>query len=90
MPTNEWSVTHQAHQICVTQTVNAGARLFVDSELLDTTNDVWIADTEGEATLVGSFGDFRVEVFLDPAASSLAIRVNGEFIVGDQALAAAD
>jgi hypothetical protein len=55
------------------------ARLYVDNELLDTTND--LCASEDEAALVGVFGEddeFRVEVFLKPSVpSKVAIRVNG-------------
>lgn len=61
---NEWTVTHAKHQIRVAKTQCSGARLSVDGELLDTTNDLYA--NEGEATLVGVFGEndeFRVEAF---------------------------
>jgi hypothetical protein len=59
----EWNVAFVKHQIRVVKTSTNGARLYVDGELLDTTNDLYAS--EGEATLVGVFGEddkFRVEV----------------------------
>jgi hypothetical protein len=54
-----------------------GARLFVDNELLDVTNDLYAS--EEEATLVGVCGEeeFRIEVFVKPSTLGAAIRVNG-------------
>ena len=91
MTAKEWSVIHAKHQIRVVKTLSGGALLYVDSELLDTTNDLYAS--EGEPTLVGVFGkndEFRVEVFVHPSEHSEAeIRVNGEWIAGDQVYAVA-
>jgi hypothetical protein len=91
MPINEWNVVHAKHQIRVVKTPTDGARLYVDDELLDTTNDLYAS--EGEATLVGVFGEddeFRVEAFLTPSEHAEAeIRVNGEWISGDKVYAVA-
>jgi len=48
MPANECKVSYAKHQICVVKTPTDGARLYVDGELLDTTNDLYAS--EGEAT----------------------------------------
>lgn len=91
MPTHEWNVVHGNHQIRVVKTPSGGARLFVDDELIDTTNDLYAS--EGEATLVGILGkndEFRVEAFVRPSeATEAEIRVNGKWIAGDQVLAVA-
>jgi hypothetical protein len=64
---------------------NEGARLYVDNELLDVTNDLYAS--EEEATLVGVFGEegeIQIEVFVKPATLEASIRVNDEWVVGDQ------
>ena len=48
MPANEWNIAYAKHQIRVVKTPTDGARLYVDGELLDTTNDLYAS--EGEAT----------------------------------------
>lgn len=89
--TNEWNATHAGHKICVVKTDSGGARLYVDGELLDTTNDLYAS--EGEATLVGVFGlndEFQVEAFVRPSAEAEAeIRVNGQWVTGDKIYAVA-
>lgn len=91
MQANEWNVVHGKHQIRVVKTPSGGARLYVDDELLDITNDLYAS--EGEATLVGVFGandEFRVEAFVKPTEHTEAeIRVNGEWISGDKVYAIA-
>jgi hypothetical protein len=90
MPATELNFTHGKHQICVVRTPWESARLYVDDELLDTTNDLYAS--EDEATLAGVFGDKNdyIEVFIKPLKNSqAAIRVNGEWISGGQAYAVA-
>ena len=91
MPATEWNVCYTNHQIRVVKTQSDGARLYVDSELLDTTNDLYASD--GEPTLVGVFGEndmFQVEAFVRPSEHSEAeIRVNGQWIAGEQVYAVA-
>jgi hypothetical protein len=48
MNPKEWNVSYAKHQIRVVKTPTDGARLYVDGELLDTTNDLYAS--EGEAT----------------------------------------
>jgi hypothetical protein len=80
---NEWTLTHGKHQIHVVKTLS-GARLYVDGELLDTTNDLYAP--EDEPTLLGVFGDdVRVDVFLAPS-SQVAIRINGAWVMGDSSV----
>jgi hypothetical protein len=60
-----------------------GARLFVDNELLDVTNDLYAS--EEEATLVGVCGEedtVRIEAFVKAATLEVAIRVNEQWVVG--------
>ncbi|MGB2664686.1 MAG: hypothetical protein WAK48_11820 [Candidatus Acidiferrum sp.] len=86
MPANELVVVHANHAIQVVKTPTGGARLYVDGELIDTTNDLYAS--EDEATLVGVFGDnIQVEAFVKP--SQISVRVNGQWITSDQAYAAA-
>jgi hypothetical protein len=91
MPANEWKVSYAQQQIRVVKTSTGCARLYVDDELLDTTNDLYAS--EGEATMIGVFGEndaFRVEAFVRPSEHAEAeIRVNGEWVVGDEAYAIA-
>jgi hypothetical protein len=91
MPATEWNVAYANHQIRVVKTQSDGARLYVDSELLDTTNDLYAS--EGEPTLVGVFGEndvFQVEAFVRPSENAEAeIRVNGQWIAGEQVYAVA-
>jgi hypothetical protein len=91
MTAKEWNVIHAKHQIRVVKTSSDGARLHVDGELLDNTNDLYAS--EGEATLVGVFGEndeFQVEAFVHPSEHTEAeIRVNGEWIAGDEVYAVA-
>jgi hypothetical protein len=91
MPASELNVTYGKHQICVVRTRWESARLYIDDELLDSTNDLY--GSEDEATLVGVFGEndaFRIEVFIKPLKTAqVAIRVNGEWISGNQTYAVA-
>ena len=91
MPATEWNVAYANHQIRVVKTQSDGARLYVDSELLDTTNDLYAS--EGEPTLVGVFGEndeSQVEAFVRPSEHAEAeIRVNGQWIAGEQVYAVA-
>ena len=84
MDTKERSVDYAGHRIRVVAKPE-GARLYVDNELLDTTNDLYAS--EEEATLVGVFGKedgFRIEAFVKPETLEAAIRVNEQWVVGDQ------
>jgi hypothetical protein len=91
MNAKEWNVVHANHQIRVIKTPTDGARLYIDDELLDSTNDLYAS--KGEATLVGVFGEndaFRVEAFVRLSEHAEAeIRVNGEWISGDKVYAIA-
>jgi len=81
MPANELTVGYANHTIHVARTPS-GARLYVNNELVDTTNDLE-ADGDG-ATLVGVFGDYlQVEAFVKP--SQISVRVNGQWVTGEQA-----
>ena len=82
----ETNWTYGTHQIRVVTTVQGGARLYVDAELLDTTNDLY--SSEDEPTLLGTFGELFVEAFVPPVVVRPSIRVNGEW-VGNETLAAA-
>jgi hypothetical protein len=84
METKEQSVDYAGHQIRVVAK-SEGARLYVDNELLDLTND--LDASEDEPTLVGVFGEddrFRIEVFVRPATLESSIRVNDQWIAGEQ------
>jgi hypothetical protein len=63
--------------------------LYVDDELLDFTNDLYAS--EDAPTLMGLFGanEEHIEVFIKPAKTEVAIRVNGAWISGNQAYAVA-
>ena len=91
MPTNEWKVVHADHHIRVVKTQSCGARMYVDGELLDTTNDLYAS--HGEATLVGVFGEndqFQIEAFVRVSQHAEAeIRVNGEWTSGKKVYAIA-
>jgi hypothetical protein len=79
MDTKERSVDYAIRVIATSE----GARLYVDKELLDVTNDLYAS--EDEATLVGVCGEedtFRIEVFVKPATLEAAIRVNEQWVVG--------
>ncbi len=80
----ERSVDYAGHRIRVVEK-SEGSRLYIDNELLDTTNDLYAS--EEEATLVGVFGkegEFQIEVFVKPVTLEVAIRVNDQWVVGDQ------
>lgn len=87
----QWNVVHAKHQIRIVKTQSDGASLYVDDELIDTTNDLYAS--EGEATLVGVFGEddqFQVEAFVRaPEHTEAEIRVNGEWVAGDKVYAIA-
>jgi hypothetical protein len=92
MRSREWNLTHAQHKIRVMTTPSAGAKLFVDDELVDSTNDLYASGEE--PTLVGVFGEddemFQIDVYIKPLETPLAeIRVNGEHIGGDPLLAIA-
>jgi hypothetical protein len=65
--------------------------MYVDGELLDTTNDLYAS--KGEATLVGGFGEndqFQIEAFVRVSQHAEAeIRVNGEWTSGKKVYAIA-
>jgi hypothetical protein len=80
----ERSVDYAGHRIRVVAT-SEGARLYIDDELADVTNDLYA--NEDEATLVGAFGEedkFRIAVFVKPSTLEASIRVNDQWVVGDQ------
>jgi hypothetical protein len=82
--TKEHSVDYAGHRIRAIAK-SEGARLYVDNELLDLTNDLYAS--EEEATLVGVFGEddrFRIEVFVKPSTLEAAIRVNEQWVVGGE------
>ena len=86
MPANELTVAYANHTIHVARTPSGGARLYVNEELVDTTND--LDASEDEATLVGVFGDYlKVEAFVKP--SQISVRINGVWINGERTYAAA-
>ncbi len=91
MRTNEWSIVYANHKIRVVKTSSGGARLYLNNELVDTANDLYAS--EGEPTLVGVFGEndqFRIEAFVRPSEHAEAeIRVNGEWVAGNQVYAVA-
>jgi hypothetical protein len=92
MRTREWNLTYSRHKIRVMTAPNEGAKLFVDDELLDSTNDLYACGEE--PTLVGMVGEddelFQIDVHIKPLETPLAeIRVNGERIGGDLSLAIA-
>jgi hypothetical protein len=91
MPASELNVAYGKYQICVLKTEWGSARLYIDDELIDSTNDLYAS--EGDATLVGVFGkneSFRVEAFVRPSEHAEAeIRVNGEWVAGNQVYAVA-
>jgi len=80
MAATKWTVAYAKHQVRIVKTQFDGARLYVDNELIDTTNDLYA--NEGEATLVGVFGEddeFRVEAFVRPSEHAEAeLRIKGE------------
>lgn len=92
MRSREWNLIHAQHKIRVMTTTTAGAKLFFDDELVDSTNDLY-ASWE-EPTLVGVIGEndeiFQIDVYIKPLETPLAeIRVNGEHVGGDTLLAIA-
>jgi hypothetical protein len=87
MPANELTVSYADHEIRVVKTPTDGARLYIDGKLLDVTNDFF--KSEDEPTLVGMFGDnTQVEAFVK--STQVSVRVDGKWLVGEQAYAAAD
>jgi hypothetical protein len=81
MPANELSVAYANHEIRVVKTPTDGARLYID-----VTNDLFAS--EDEPTLVGMFGEnIQVEAFVRP--TQISVRVNGEWVAGEHAYAAA-
>ena len=92
MRARQLKLTYRDHNIEVTTTPSGGARLLLDEDLLDSTNDLCASGEE--PTLVGVFGEgdemFQIDVYIKPSETPLAeIRVNGEYIGGDLPLAIA-
>jgi hypothetical protein len=89
MQTKEWNVTFADHAIRLVAAGN-GAKLFVDGQLLDSTNDLYAS--AGEPTLVGSFGEndgYVIGAMVVPFDVPLAeIRINNQHVAGDLQLAA--
>ena len=85
MQPKEWNVVHSGHDIRVIAT-SGGAKLYIDGEYTDATNDLFSAGDE--PALVGFFGDdheFAVHVYIKLMETPLVeIRVNGEFVGGDR------
>ena len=84
MDTKERLVDYARHRIRVVAK-SEGARLYVDNELLDVTNDLYVS--EDGAALVGVVGEddeFRVEAFVKPSTLEAAIRVNDQWVDGGQ------
>jgi hypothetical protein len=84
MDTKERSLDYAGHRIRVLAKPE-GARLYIDDELADVTNDLYA--NEDEATLVGVFGEedkFRIEVFVKPTTLEVSIRVNDQWVVGGE------
>jgi hypothetical protein len=67
------------------KTPTDGARLYVDGEVIDTTNDLYAS--EAEAALVGVVDEMLVEAFVMP--SEILVRVAGKWVKEDQAYAVA-
>ncbi|MGB7731604.1 MAG: hypothetical protein WBL50_26530 [Candidatus Acidiferrum sp.] len=68
------------------KTPTDGARLYIDGKLVDVTNDLFAS--EDEPMLVGMLGDnTQIEAFVKP--TQVSVRVNGEWVAGEQAYAAA-
>ena len=87
MPANELTVGYANHEIRVVKTPADGARLYIDGKLIDVANDLYAS--EDEPTLVGMFGgNTQVEAFVRP--TQVSIRVDGKWLMGEQAYAAAD
>jgi hypothetical protein len=87
MPANELTVGYANHEIRVVRTPTDGARLYIDGKLVDVTKDLYAS--EDEPTLVGMFGgNTQVEAFVRP--TQVSVRVDGKWLVGEQAYAAAD
>jgi hypothetical protein len=85
----EWSANYQGHHIRGVAK-SEGARLSVDNELLDVTND--LCASEEEATPVGVCGEedaIRIEAFVKPVTLDVAIRVNDQWVVGGEVHAVA-
>jgi len=62
------------------------ARAFILATRVDVTNDLFTG--EDEPTLVGMLGEnIQVEAFLRP--TQISVRVNGEWVAGEHAYAAA-
>ncbi len=85
MQSKDWTLIHAGHNIHVT-TALGGAKLSIDGEYTDSTNDLFVA---GDApALIGFFGEnheFAVDVYIKPLETPLVeIRVNGEFVGGDR------
>lgn len=62
---SEWLVVHPKHKMRVMKTPSGGIRLYVEDELLGHHDNLYAS--EGEATLVGAFGEndeFRVEALV--------------------------
>jgi hypothetical protein len=52
---NEWNVTYAKHQIRVVKTSTGCARLYVDGELLDTTNDLYASERQEREALLAEW-----------------------------------
>ncbi len=86
MPANELTVSYADHEIRVVKTPKDGARLYIDEKLIDVTNEPFAS--EDEPTLVGMFGaNIQVEAFVKP--TQVSVRVDGKWLVGEQAYAVA-
>jgi hypothetical protein len=86
MPANELTVSYAKHEIRVVKTPTDGARLYIGDKLVDVTNDLF--ESEDEPTLVGMFGDnTQVEAFIKTPL--ISVRVDGKWLVGEQAYAVA-
>jgi hypothetical protein len=69
----EWNAQYGQHAIRVIAKDNGTARLYVDGELADLTNDV--CESEDEPTLIAAVDDVVFDVFVRPDKAE--IRANG-------------
>jgi hypothetical protein len=73
----QWTAKYGAHNIQLICKDNGTAELYIDSELVDSTNDLYAS--EAEPALVGMIGDVQVSAFITAETGAIRFEHHEEF-----------
>jgi|HubBroStandDraft_1064217.scaffolds.fasta_scaffold420068_2 hypothetical protein len=72
----QWTAKYGVHDIQLISKDNGTAELYIDNELVDSTNDLYASETE--PALVGMIGDVQVSAFVTPETGAIRIEPHEE------------